>query len=157
MQPLQEVLAKKGFTNITTYIQSGNIVLQHRATPNEEVIASIITANFGFKPAVLIYSANQFATIVQNNPYQGFEGKFVHCYFCDQKPKLQLEKLTKYQANTERYTVVGNVFYLHAPDGLARSKLVANIDACLTVTNTGRNLNTVNKLQNIIETTALAT
>ena len=35
------------------------------------------------------------------------------------------------------------MFYLHAPDGIGRSKLVANIEACLGQSATGRNLNKI--------------
>lgn len=47
---------------------------------------------------------------------------------------------------SEQYQLKDKVFYLHAPDGIGRSRLVANIESCLGVPETGRSLNTINKL-----------
>ena len=61
------------------------------------------------------------------------------------------DKLNKYIAESEEFTVIGNVFYLHAPKGIGRSKLVANIESCIGQRATGRNLNTVNKISNMLK------
>jgi uncharacterized protein (DUF1697 family) len=47
---------------------------------------------------------------------------------------------------SERYTLVGNVFYLHAPDGIGRSKLAAGIEKALGVSVTARNWRSVSKI-----------
>lgn len=59
--------------------------------------------------------------------------------------------MDKFQADTEEVCLIDNVFYLYAPNGIGRSKLVANMDACLGVPGTGRNLNTINKLSTMID------
>ena len=79
------------------------------------------------------------------------EGKTVHFYFCFEKPTLNLDKVESYISSSESYELKGNVLYLHAPDGIGRSKLVLNIESCLGVSYTGRNLNTVLKLQDMIQ------
>ena len=71
-------------------------------------------------------------------------------YFCDTKPKLNADKLAKYRDDTDAYKLVNKIFYLHAPKGIGRSKLVANIESCLGVSCTGRNLNTINKLKEMV-------
>ena len=152
MKDLKAHLEKAGFEQVKTYIQSGNIVLRGTNNPEDE-IRTLIEENFGFAPKVMVLSVDEFNQSVENNPYPDFEGKFVHFYFCKSSPKLNDEKLKKYNAESENYTLINNVFYVHAPDGIARSKLVANIEACLGVSATGRNMNTVNKLTQMIETT----
>lgn len=62
-------------------------------------------------------------------------------------------KIKKYASDTETYACIGNVFYLHAPKGIGRSRLVANIEACLGVSATGRNLNTINNLMVMVQNT----
>ncbi len=74
----------------------------------------------------------------------------MHFYFCKKKPKINFVKIEASISETERYLLIGNIFYLHAPDGIARSKVVAGIEKCLGVSATGRNLNTVNKLKEIL-------
>lgn len=149
MKDLKIFLEECGFNDVKTYIRSGNIVLLSTANP-EVKIRELILAKFGFLPEVIVLSESEFNSTVVANPYQEYEGKFVHFYFCKTTPKINSAKLEASLSETERYTVVGSVFYLHAPSGIGRSKLVANIEACLGVPATGRNLNTINKLNEIV-------
>jgi uncharacterized protein (DUF1697 family) len=149
MKELSTALESDGFKNVKTYIQSGNIVLKSDKRP-ENKIAALIQQNFGFTPEVLTLSEEEFKSAISNNPYKEYEGKFVHSYFCKETPKQNTSKLESLVSDTERYKIIDKVFYLHAPDGIGRSKLVAKIEDCLGVPATGRNLNTVNKLEEII-------
>jgi uncharacterized protein (DUF1697 family) len=74
----------------------------------------------------------------------------VHFYFCAGAISLDKQKLAKFASVSERIELIDNVFYLHAPDGIGRSKLGVNIESCLGVSATGRNLNTVNKLVDML-------
>jgi uncharacterized protein (DUF1697 family) len=57
-----------------------------------------------------------------------------------------MEKIEGLKSATEAYKLLGRVFYLHAPDGIGRSKLASAAEKKLGVTTTARNLNTVRKL-----------
>ena len=150
MKELKILLENSDFENVRTYIQSGNIILNYSKNPEND-ISSLINSNFGFQPKVITLSENEFNSAVSNNPYPEYEGKFVHFYFCKKSPKLNTEKLESVVADTEKYTLIDNVFYIHAPEGIARSKLIVNIEKCLGVTATGRNLKTVNKLSTMLQ------
>ena len=150
MKELKQLLEDSNFENVKTYIQSGNIVLSFNQNPIKKV-TELIQSKFGFTPKVMVLSESEFNAAVEHNPYKQYEGKFVHIYFCESTPNIDSIKLEKYTSKTERYTLVDNIFYIHAPEGVARSKLVANIESCLGVSSTGRNLNTVNKLTEMIK------
>ncbi|MBU2881782.1 DUF1697 domain-containing protein [Psychrosphaera sp. B3R10] len=145
MKDFVALLMLSKFENVSSYIQSGNIVLKSTIPPADAVQATI-AEHYGFSPEVFSLNEAEFTSAVDGNPYAEFEGKFVHFYFCKNDINLVTDKLTKYLADSEKYTVKGNVFYLHAPNGIGRSKLIANIESCLGQTATGRNLNTINKL-----------
>lgn len=145
MKELKVLLCNAGFEQVETYIQSGNIVLQSATAPREK-LAELISTHFQCTPELFVLSEREFDLAVANNPYQGEAGQSVHFYFCNDVPTLDLEKLRRWQSASERCQLVGQVFYLHAPDGIGRSKLVANIESCLGVTATGRNFNTMQKL-----------
>lgn len=149
MKQLAAVLADNNYEDIKTYIQSGNLVLNSQINP-ENNIGTLIHCNFGFKPEVLSLAVNEFITSVKNNPFSSQEGKAIHLFFCKYTPKIDNVKLKKLKSDSEEYFIKGKVFYLHAPDGIGRSKLVANIESCLGTPATGRNLNTVNKLQSMV-------
>jgi uncharacterized protein (DUF1697 family) len=55
---------------------------------------------------------------------------------------------------TESFEVIGKVLYLHAPDGIARSKLAAGVGKTLRVDVTARNWRTIGKLLELAEEVA---
>lgn len=150
MKELKLALEASGFEGVRTYIQSGNVVLSSARNP-EKKIASLIQSKFGFSPDIMVLSEKEFNSAMAKNPYNEFEGKSVHLYFCKKSPKINSSKLEELVQPTENYTCVDNVFYLHAPNGIGRSKLVSNLEACLSTPATGRNLNTVNKITEMVK------
>lgn len=149
MKELKKALEDNGLENVKTYIQSGNIVASSVNNP-ESKIRGLIESNFGFSPEVLVLSNKEYDLAVSNNPFKEFEGKFVHFYFCKESPELNIIRIKKLSSDSENHRLIGGVFYLHAPAGIGRSKLVSNIEACLGVSVTGRNLNTVNKIKEMV-------
>lgn len=149
MKELVPLLESDVFEDVSSYIQSGNVVLKSHNNPSQ-AIKKIVFDNFGFTPELFIFDDVLFSVMLSDNPYQTFEGKFVHFYFCHNNIKLNEEKLSRYYNDSETYFVKGNIFYLHAPNGIGRSKLVTNIESCLNQPATGRNLNTVNKLDTLL-------
>jgi len=151
--PMKEfvlLLKQNKYESVSSYIQSGNIVLNSAKNPIIH-IQSLVSKNFGFSPIVFTLDEPAFSISVLNNPYKEFEGKFVHFYFCKNNINLVHDKLGKYIAESEEYRVIGNIFYLYAPEGIGRSKLVKNIESCLGQIATGRNLNTINKISSMLK------
>ncbi len=149
MKALVALLEQQGFENVGYYIQSGNIVLDSNKHPAKS-IQSLFSKNFAFIPDIFVLNKAEFAQVIENNPYQEAEGKFVHFFFCKESLALNQEKVDKWQVASEEYLVKDKLFYLHAPEGIGRSKLVSNITSCLGQMSTARNLNTINKLALII-------
>ncbi|WP_445945373.1 DUF1697 domain-containing protein [Shewanella sp.] len=157
MKALTQVLTDAGFSQIKTYIQTGNILLQSPHSSHgsdgaqlERDIAKLIDTHFGFTPNIMQLSLSEFSSAAANNPYKDKPGNTVHCYFCKQLPSPDEARLKELTTSTEEYHIQGRVLYLHAPDGIGRSKLAANIEKCLKVSATARNLNTVNKLLGMV-------
>lgn len=149
MKSLTTALEKNGYLNVKTYIQSGNVVLDGKQLSPDN-ISEIVSDNFGFRPEVILLDKSNFLLSVKHNPFHPEEGKTAHFYFCSSKPKVSMDKIDKLLDDTEEYKLVNNVFYLYAPNGIGRSKLVANLESCLGVAVTGRNLNTVKKLEEMV-------
>jgi uncharacterized protein (DUF1697 family) len=149
MKELVNALEESDYQQVQTYIQSGNVILQSPVNPDN--IASIVQDRFGFEPSVMVLEAHEFAAAAGNNPFSSPNGKDVHIYFCQDNPGLNQTKLEKYQASSEKYHLDGKAFYLYAPDGIGKSKLAANLESCLGVAATGRNLNTIEKLLHMLQ------
>jgi uncharacterized protein (DUF1697 family) len=149
MKELTHLLEENSYQNVKTYIQSGNVVFQSKKRPEKD-LSSLIEKKYGFKPEILIIKKNTFLKYVEDNPYSSTVGKEIHFYFCKDTPKVNTKTIEDLKSATENYRIKGKVLYLYAPDGIGKSKFVANIDKCLDTSVTGRNLNTINKLVEMV-------
>lgn len=155
MKALVRVLEGVGCENVRTYIQSGNAVFQHREQDVSKITSEIgttILETHGFEPKVLLLELRELREAIANNPFSTDNGKVLHFFFLSAVPdNPDLDKLAARQANSETFKLDHNVFYLHAPAGIGRSKLAANVEQSLGVPATARNWNTVKKLMAMVE------
>lgn len=162
MQALREHLTAMGLSNVSTYIQSGNVVFQCESDDKTQLsnqITQTIQDNHNFAPYVQILNPNKLSAAINHNPFvpTSFDPKFVHLYFLDTKPEpaadrlAQAEKLAK---ASETYQLLDQVFYLHAPDGIARSKLAAKVERLFETQATARNLRTTRKILELVSSFA---
>lgn len=155
MQALRRLLAELGLNSVRTYIQSGNVVFDHAERPLPELaerIETSIESHHGFRPRILLIPLPEFEAALSNNPYPEGEGepKSLHLYFLAIKPSNpELPKLHTLKKESERFTLRGKVFYLHAPEGIGRSRLAAQVEKGLGVPATARNWRSVNKILEI--------
>jgi uncharacterized protein (DUF1697 family) len=114
--------------------------------------AGAIHEAHGFRPAVLVLDAGEFIARLEANPFPDavVEPKTLHLFFAAEKPREpDLDKIESARSLTERCTLIGDVLYLHAPEGIARSKLAAGAERWLGVPVTARNWNTLEKLRGL--------
>ncbi len=153
MKELVRDLESLGLEDVRTYIQSGNAVF--RAAGEEpsglgEKIAATIEKRHGFRPQVLLLAAGELQDAIAANPFPEAEAepKSLHLSFLAAPPPApDLEALRAVKSPTERFHLTDRVFYLHAPDGIGRSKLAAKVEKRLGVPITARNWRTVSKLR----------
>ncbi|MEX2573695.1 MAG: DUF1697 domain-containing protein [Balneolaceae bacterium] len=149
MKDLAGILEDTGCVNIRTYIQSGNVVLDtdERSRAAGEIGARILEQH-GFEPKLLMLDVKDFKTAIENNPFDTNNGKALHFFFLESEPEYpDVEKLEGLKTDSEEFELHRSVFYLHAPDGIGRSKLAGNVEKSMGVSVTARNWNTVLKLQ----------
>jgi uncharacterized protein (DUF1697 family) len=152
MRDLADVLTQAGACHVKTYIQSGNVVFDHAAARPDEIaplIETTVQNSFGFMPKVHLLSVGELQKAIAANPYKQAESepKTLHLFFLASEPGvLNKEAWDKIKAESEQYALIGSTFYLHAPDGIGRSKLAAKAEALLNVSATARNWRTVTKV-----------
>lgn len=149
MKELVAILEDLGALKVKTYIQSGNAVFVGKdqdAPRLSKTIAVEIKKRRGFEPYVLLLGLEDIGRAIKQNPFPEAETdpRLLHAGFlaaCPQRPDLKtLESL---KSHNERFRLIESVFYLHAPDGVGRSKLAANAERLLGVRMTDRNWRTV--------------
>jgi uncharacterized protein (DUF1697 family) len=149
MKDLVTLLENIGSQNVKTYIQSGNAVFQNReenAPLLSNKIRAAIKKSHGFEPQVLLLEPEDIERAIESNPFPEAESepKTLHVHFLASMPKNpDLGGLKSIKSDRERFVLKDGVFYLHAPDGIGRSKLAANAEKLLGVALTGRNWRTL--------------
>ena len=152
MKELVTLLEALGLEDVRTYVQSGNVVFRHDRRDLDRLatrISAAIEKHRGFAPPMLLIDVDGLEQTVRDNPFPEAveEPKALHANFLFREPPApDLTALERLKRNTERFVLGNRVLYLHAPEGIARSKLVAGAEKALGVPMTGRNWRTVTKL-----------
>jgi uncharacterized protein (DUF1697 family) len=157
MKELRVLLGELGCENVKTYIQSGNAVFNTSANPGllSQDITAAIERQFGFAPSVFLLTFDEYQSILGQNPFPDAvsEPKSIHIGFVTEQPSApDLETIESLKSATENYQLLNGAFWLHAPDGIGRSKLAAKIDKCLGVATTGRNWRSAKAIEDLAAT-----
>jgi len=160
MKELVRDLESLDLKAVRTHIQSGNIIFETARKPSRALagkIADAIEARHGFRPHVLVLGADRLKALIELNPFPeaAREPKSLHVFFLAAAPvSPDTKSLAKIAARSERFHLADEAFYLHAPDGIGRSKLAASVERLLGVAATCRNWNTMTKLLEMAEASA---
>ena len=152
MKGLTVALEEIGCTNVKTYIQSGNVVFSKsdsKAPQLARLIGKTVFKKYGFEPKVLLLTVEELEKAAKLNPFPAAEAdpKSLHLLFLAEKPvSFENDPFDEIKTESESYSLKASTFYLHAPDGIGRSKLAARAEKLLGVSATGRNWRTVSAL-----------
>ena len=152
VQTLREKLAKAGFENVATYINSGNAIVRSRMS-RKKVIAAITELcrkQFGFDKAIFAPTLEEWDELIARNPFgkaAAAAPTTVHAALLESAPRLEdIERIRGCAVRGEKIEVIEGVAYLHTPNGFGTCKMAEKFDKWIGVTNTARNWNTVLKL-----------
>ena len=153
MKELVAALESIGARKVRTYIQSGNAVCESdekNLARLSKQLSTEINKRCGFEPHVHILTLDALSKAIAENPFPEAvaDPSSLHLGFLASPPKSpNLEKLATLRKDSERFLLTERVFYLHAPEGVGRSKLAANSEKLLGVPMTDRNWKTVCKVK----------
>lgn len=156
MAELRSDLESLKLKNVRTYIQSGNVIFDSTAktaTSLTKTIGGRIEQQYGFRPHLLIFDRKTLEAAITSNPFPkaASDPKTLHFFFLDEPAtNHDIQALDSAKTATENYQLTDRVFYLHAPDGIGRSKLAANAEKYLGVVTTARNYRTVDRLFSMV-------
>jgi uncharacterized protein (DUF1697 family) len=152
MKSLVAILAKLGHRDIQTYIQSGNAVFRSakkKAADVEQQISAAVAKTHGFRPRVLALEVRDLQKAIAANPFSAAAAhpQTLHLYFLTQAAaQPDIKALNELKAKNESFVITKKVFYLHAPEGIGKSKLAGRVEKCLQVDATARNWQTVSNV-----------
>ena len=152
MKALVSTLESLKLHQVKTYIQSGNVIFKSDVANTNELsvgIGDAITTAYGFRPQILVLTTDDLQNAIAANPFPDAENdpKTLHLFFLDSVPtQPNTDNLNVIKKDSERFELIGTVFYLHAPEGISRAKLAAKVEKAMGVPTTARNWRSANKV-----------
>lgn len=143
MSVLKELCEKAGFTDVQTYIASGNVVFTARKKESavKAALESALEAHAGRSISVFVRTAAEMADVLARNPFPDKPSNKTLTIFLDARPATDTLK-TVAGKKDEEIRLGKREVYVYYPDGQGQSRL--RIPAAAS--GTGRNMNTVAKL-----------
>jgi uncharacterized protein (DUF1697 family) len=143
-----------GYTEVATYIQSGNVVFRSdepEATIVER-LRGVLDDRHGLAVPVVVRSGDELVGVVDRHPFagDGLDPKLLHVAFLDRAPEPP-DDPQEGRWLPDRWALDGRELYLAYPDGSARSTMtIEQFERPWGVTATARNLNTVAKIAEMV-------
>lgn len=152
MADLRELFENLGAEDVTTYVQSGNVVFRAR-TARAQLAGQIerrIARDLSLEIRVLVRTSPELAKLAAGNPFAQTQSDplKLHVTFLAETPAAaRVRALDATAFEPDEFRVAGREVYLHTPNGYGRSKLSnAYFEKQLGVAATTRNWKTVTKL-----------
>jgi uncharacterized protein (DUF1697 family) len=157
MVELKAVYEGLKFKNVTTYIQSGNVIFSASESDSKTLSKKIeqgILKKFGFNVPVIARTIEEMQSAIKKNPFlkeKGIELEKLHVTFLEDSPAADnLKKAMEYKYEPDKFIIVNKEVYLHCPNGYGNTKLTNTFfENKLKVRATTRNWRTTNELLKI--------
>lgn len=146
MPVLRAACEAAGCGDVSTYIQSGNVVLSSDLGEAElkDALRPQIWAAAGFEPALMVRTGEELADVISRCPYPEEARGDVHVAFLDEP--VDPAPLRDLDLAPEELTVDGRQIYLYLPNGMGRARLPVEMGRRVPVPATVRNWRTVTRL-----------
>lgn len=128
MADLRILCESLGFTQVSTYIQSGNIIFKADEEHSTLVqrIHDAIAEKYSYDVPVMVYSTEAWQEIVAANPFAETvtDVKTLHMtLLADEPDDAAIHALAERDFSPDEYQIIGKMVYLHCPNGYGRTKL----------------------------------
>ncbi len=154
MECLRASFAELGFSNVKTYVQSGNVVFEAPNTSGAVLcgkIEQMILRGFGFSVPIFLKTSKEMEEVITRNPFlkePAINQSKLHVTFLSATPPDTAHGLLKsLAAGLEQFHIVGREIFLYCPHGYGNTKLSNTaIERKLSIGATTRNWTTAKTL-----------
>lgn len=154
MEELCQIYQALNFSNVETYLQSGNVVFEATEQDKDKLATATeaeIENTLGFSIKVFVRGIGEFVRIIAGNPFlttKHLEPVKIHVTFLYKTPQGKvLDDLNNPNEDGDEFSVAGNKIYIYCPNGYGRTKLNNNFfERRFDMPATTRNWNTVKAL-----------
>ena len=149
MEQLRRIFESLGFRNVSTLINSGNVLFESRKSPAalETIIERRLQIELGYPVLTFIRSRDELERIVAYEPFKDDRPGSLHVLFLKLPPSASAARTLISGANDiDRFQVHGREAYWHAAKGIGGSTFSGAKVEKLVGPATARNITTVRKL-----------
>jgi uncharacterized protein (DUF1697 family) len=155
MEDLRRIMDMPGIKNISTFIQSGNVLFDSAENDTEKLRIKIekkLHKDLGYEVETFVRSAGEMASVLKNNPFAQTESAHkTAVYVCFLSGTPAREKIKDIEAlsfDMEQYRVIGSELYCWMIKDVERKEVFTNkiMEKKLGLTATSRNITSVTKL-----------
>ena len=159
MADLRKMFEDMGFTDVKSYIQTGNVIFSSDNDSDQSLLSTLIAKRieqvFGFDVPVIVRSAEEIEAMFTDNPFltdPDAEIDKLHVVFLNSVPDIDnLMAMSEFDFGDDRYMVMDNNLYLFCSGPYRETKLGNNfIEKKLKVTASTRTWKTVIKLKEMM-------
>lgn len=157
MEELRALAVKLKFSNVSTYIASGNLLLDSSLDPagTERALEAAIAKKFSLEIPVIVRTREQWLAYAKGSPFADAERErpnILHLALCKQPvAEGASAKLEAYAKAGERIAALPDALWIDFNEGAGRSKLApAVLDRCAGAPVTARNFNSVKKIAELL-------
>ncbi len=156
MRELEDAFKAAGATAAATVIQSGNVLFaSDRPEATCAAAATAVQAKFGFRPTVLLRSAEAWRAMVEDNPFvaAGVATEALHVACLAAEPSRSVgARLDRRAFLPDEFALAGADVYPKLPKGVAKANLTnARLDKAFGTVSTMRNWRTALRLLERLE------
>jgi uncharacterized protein (DUF1697 family) len=147
MAALREVFTSLGHREVTTVLQSGNVVFSasEPAVPGD--LEAAISERLAVTCRVVVVTGDELGAVVAHNPFAGQAATTVHVGFVGAPLDPRPLGATDVASFAPEELVPGDRHvYLYLPDGMGRARMPSHLERRLGVPITYRNWATVTRL-----------
>jgi uncharacterized protein (DUF1697 family) len=146
MPELRSLLEDAGYSNVRTYIASGNVLLDgpRSGVAVARELERIVADEFGVDTTAIVRKPAELTALVSNHPF-GRDTSRSHVVFLEKRPTQKaVERLAKADHSPDRGVLAGKDVYVQYGAGVRQARLsAARLESLLGVTGTHRNWRTV--------------
>jgi uncharacterized protein (DUF1697 family) len=160
MNELSALFTSLGYSDVETYIQSGNVIFNvsddNSSSALSENIESAILKRFKYTVPAIIRTYKELKELCLFNPFineLNFDPSKMAILFLHEEPSdNQINKVAGIDYPPDKFKIIGKEIFLYCPNGFGKTKLYTNFfEKKMSVTGTARNWKTITTLLEIME------
>lgn len=155
MNDLCQLSQSLGFTNVSSYLLTGNILFDSDKPPEfiSRQLSQAIHNAFGYGDVdIVVLDRERLQKIIAAAPDEAKDESGWHITFLVGSPSTELKnKMNGDEYHPDKFIIGNDVIYVHCPNGYGRTKINNSyFEKKLNVRATTRNMKTVNALNKLI-------